>query len=54
MDQLGWAAKPASCSWSTELENEVSLCLFVPENLVPRDIFGCPVPRLSAHLPHSG
>ena len=32
----------------------VSLSPFASENLVSRDVFGCPVPRQLAHSPHSG
>ena len=43
------------CSWS--LMNRIMffpLSSFAPENLVSRDGFGHPVPRQSAHPPHSG
>ena len=32
----------------------VSLSPFASENLVSRDVFGCPVPRQPDHSPHSG
>ena len=40
-----------SCSWPAEQgENYIPLSPCVPENLVSRDGFSCPVPRQPAHL----
>ena len=49
MDQPGKVANPARGQLSREKMN-ISLSAFAPENLVPRDGFGSPVPRQSAHL----
>ena len=47
-DQPGKVANPARGQLNRE--NEYSLSLFTPENLVLRDGFGSPVPRQPAHL----
>ena len=47
-EQLGKVANPAH--GQRNRENDVSLSPFAPENLVPRDGFGSPVPRQPAHL----
>ena len=47
-DQPGRGANPARGQLNRE--NEYSLSPFAPENLVSRDGFGSPVPRLPAHL----
>ena len=44
LDQPGMVFNPA----------RDQLSLFAPENLIPRNGFGCRVPREGAHSPHSG
>ena len=48
MDQPGKVANPARGQLDREIN--ISLSAFAPENLVPRDGFGSPVPRQPAHL----
>ena len=52
MDQPGKVANPARDQLNRK--NSIPLSPYVPENLVSRDGFGCPVPRQSAHSPNSG
>ena len=48
MDQPGKVANPARGQLNRE--NNIPLSPCVPENLVSRDGFSCPVPRQPAHL----
>ena len=48
IDQPGKVASPARGQLNRK--KNISLSAFVPENLVPRDKFGSPVPRQPAHL----
>ena len=48
MDQPGKIANPARGQLNRENDTPLSPC--VPENLVSRDGFSCPVPRQPAHL----
>ena len=48
MDQPGKVCHLHVVSWPGKLN--ISLSAFAPENLVPRDGFGSPVPRQPAHL----
>ena len=48
MDQPGKVASPARGQLNRE--NNIILSSCVPENLVSRDGFSCPIPRQSAHL----
>ena len=45
-------ASSARCQLNRKMN--ISLSPLVPENLVPRDTFGRPVPRQPAHYPHPG
>ena len=54
MDQPGIVANPARGQLNKKDEYNISLSPFAPENLIPRDWFGSPVPRQPAHSPQSG
>ena len=53
MDHPGEVDNPARGQLNKE-KMIISLSLFAPDNLVSQDKFGRPVPRQSAHSPHSG
>ena len=50
MDQAGKVANPAR----SQLNMNISLSPFAPDNLVSRDGFDSPVPRQPAHSPYRG